>query len=207
MPKPKHKASPTKDMREQILAASQAILLNEGYRALSMRRVATSIGYSATAIYLYFENRDAIVAELGRRSLVHLVTALEAVDGKLPPLERLGLYGKAYLRFSQDHPDAYRLIFMEDTELAEAIFRCRDSGSASTAGERAFALLAQPFFEIRILDTRWAGREPLQQAEAFWTALHGIASLNLTCAKFLQTSTEKLVDLVVPALLAGMPAI
>jgi AcrR family transcriptional regulator len=172
-----------------------------------MRRVAAAIGYSATAIYLYFENRDAIVAELGRRALEHLVAALEAVDGKLPPLERLRLYGSAYLRFSQEHPDAYRLIFMEDTDLAETIFRCRGSETASTAGERAFALLAQPFFEIRNLDTRWSSREPGRHAEAFWTSLHGIAALNLTCAKFLQTRPEELAQLVVAALLAGLPAV
>jgi AcrR family transcriptional regulator len=192
-------------MRGEILAASQRIVLEEGFRALSMRRVAKAIGYSATAIYLYFENRDAIVAELGRRALVQLVQDLEKVDGALAPRQRLRSNGAAYLRFSENHPDAYRLIFMQDSELAMTIFRDHDEATATGAGARAFALLAQPFFELQNLDTRWKGRDPVTCAEVFWTALHGIAALKLTCAKFLRTPAEDLLSLAISALFAGLP--
>ncbi|WP_075088300.1 TetR/AcrR family transcriptional regulator [Verrucomicrobium spinosum] len=58
MSRPPRSAQATTDLKDHILSASRTILVNEGYEALSMRRLAREIGYSATALYLYFENRE-----------------------------------------------------------------------------------------------------------------------------------------------------
>ena len=169
-----------------------------------MRSVAQAIGYSPTTLYLYFKNREAIVAELGRLALNQLAEELGKISSARPPRERLQEYASAYLRFSAENADAYRLIFMENADLADAIFRSRAGDDASDAGARAFAFFIQAFAELAATEPAWAGHDPKQNAEVYWVALHGIASLKITCGKFLRTSAGDLAGLTVPALLHGL---
>ena len=46
------------ELREQILDAARAIVLAEGFDALSMRKIADAIEYSPATIYLHFASRD-----------------------------------------------------------------------------------------------------------------------------------------------------
>ena len=64
-------------LRQKILDVSREILLSQGFAALTMRRVAEAIDYSAAAIYLHFQSREQIAQEL-------------CFAGKVP-LRRLGL--------------------------------------------------------------------------------------------------------------------
>ncbi|MEJ1971939.1 MAG: TetR/AcrR family transcriptional regulator [Lacunisphaera sp.] len=200
----KRKTPQGNDLRAEILLAAQRIVLEQGFDALSMRRVAEAIGYSATTIYLYFENREAIVAELGRVALNKLVAELGQISSDLTPRERLQQYATVYLGFSMRDADSYRLIFMENADLADAIFRSREGDDATDVGARAFAFFIQAFTELAAQDRTWAQREPRINAEVYWTALHGIASLKITCAKFLRTDGRDLLGLVVPSLLDGL---
>ena len=54
--------SPAPPLRQEILVAAGEILAREGYDGLSMRKVARRINHSATAIYIYFKDRDDLVA-------------------------------------------------------------------------------------------------------------------------------------------------
>jgi AcrR family transcriptional regulator len=192
------------ELRNAILCASEKIVHDRGLEALTMRRLAEVIGYSPTAIYLYFRNREEIVAELGRKGLGRLAAELGKVPGELPPLERLLKYAEAYLRFSSEQADAYRLIFMADAALSGAIFFGRQGSDRSDDGRRAFACFIRAFMELSVTDPAWAKCDPLGSAEVFWTSLHGIASLKATCGKLLRTDMKSLAGLAIPSLLDGM---
>src|SRR5664279_3847742 len=49
------------DTRANILGASIDIVKSEGWQALSMRRIAEKIEYTAPIIYEYFANKEAIL--------------------------------------------------------------------------------------------------------------------------------------------------
>lgn len=200
----KHKKRGENDLRALILDASRRIVLEDGFSALTMRRVARTIGYSATTLYLYFENREAIVAELGREALDGLAVELEKIPPAAPASERLRAYAETYLRYSAAQPDGYRLIFMESSELADAIFRGRHSDGVTSAGARAYGILVHAFAELQTREAAWARTDPARSAEVFWTSLHGLASLKITCGRFLQTPTDEMLALMVPALLRGL---
>jgi len=51
-------------MRQLILEAAIAITTEVGYENLSMRKIATRIGYTPTTIYLYYKDKEAITADL-----------------------------------------------------------------------------------------------------------------------------------------------
>ena len=49
------------EVRTRILEASWQIVKDEGWHALSMRKIADAIEYTAPIIYGYFENKEAIL--------------------------------------------------------------------------------------------------------------------------------------------------
>src|SRR5207249_1549531 len=50
--------------RQKILDAARRMFVQRGYEATTMRAIAAKIGYTPTAIYHHFEDKEAIVAEL-----------------------------------------------------------------------------------------------------------------------------------------------
>src|SRR5919199_4858802 len=87
-------------LRQAILDAAGELLLERGYEAFSLRQVAERIGYSATTIYRYFENKDDLVfgiVDEGFRIFGDRLRA--AAAGPVDPLERLRAVGEAYVRF------------------------------------------------------------------------------------------------------------
>jgi AcrR family transcriptional regulator len=100
--------------RQAILTAARELFITEGYRNVSMRKIAERIEYSPAAIYSYFPGKDDIffaLAEEGFRLLVG--HAEETTRGVADPLERLrrGLW--AFYEFSKAHPEYFELMFLD----------------------------------------------------------------------------------------------
>jgi AcrR family transcriptional regulator len=68
------------DLREQVLAASLALIEEDGVAALSLREVARRAGVSHQAPYHHFGHKEAIVAELVARGFTRLAERLEATE-------------------------------------------------------------------------------------------------------------------------------
>src|SRR5919112_1174148 len=88
------------DLRRTILDAAAGLFVEHGYEALSMRQIAERIGYSATTIYRYYEDKDdllfAIVQDGFLRFGQQLAKAAQSSDD---PRERLPALGHAYIEF------------------------------------------------------------------------------------------------------------
>jgi len=54
------------EMKQAILAAARDIAAQEGWQAVTIRKVADRIEYSPPMIYGHFENKDAVLLELMR---------------------------------------------------------------------------------------------------------------------------------------------
>lgn len=101
-------------LRDAILTAARELFVAEGYRNVSMRKVAERIEYSPAAIYRYFPSKDDIffaLAEEGfRKMAVHIGGAVEPVTD---PHERLrrGLW--AFYEFSKSDTEYFELMFLD----------------------------------------------------------------------------------------------
>jgi len=95
-----------------ILDAARELFVAEGYRNVSIRKIAEKIEYSPAAIYGYFESKDDIflaLAEEGFRMLFAPGPQSPVVD----PIERIrGGFWRLY-QFSKDHPEYYALMFLD----------------------------------------------------------------------------------------------
>src|SRR5512140_3277022 len=96
----------------EILEAARDLFLASGLSGVTMRRVASKVGVSATAIYRHYADKDDLlkaVVDLGReRFSTFLVRGLKGTT----PRERLLLTGTGYLEFAFEQPHDYQIMFM-----------------------------------------------------------------------------------------------
>lgn len=190
------------ELRQRILDASLQILEREGFDALTMRKVAEAIEYSPAAIYLYFDSREQIAQALGRRAFLQLLDYLRRAEALSDPAARLHALAQAYVRFALENPAGYRLVFMESESVTAAVFDHAAQPGEPDAGQASFVLM-QSCFEQLVCTTVPAGNSQ-QLTVLFWTALHGIASLKITCSNFLTAPAEELVCAAVDQVLRGL---
>src|SRR6059058_3373124 len=103
-------------VRRAILDAARDLFVTEGYRNVSIRKVAERIEYSPAAIYSYFPSKDDIffaLAEEGFRLLGDPGAAEQRRQlDALPPLERIrAIFWRVY-EFSRQHPQYFELMFV-----------------------------------------------------------------------------------------------
>ena len=101
-------------LRTAILDAARTLLLDEGYAALSMRKIAQRIGYSPTALYLHFAHKDAILHALLEEGMDLLRAAFDRALAEAPAdgPGRLRALCEAYVRFGQANPARYEVMFL-----------------------------------------------------------------------------------------------
>ncbi|MFJ1865463.1 TetR/AcrR family transcriptional regulator [Streptomyces sp. NPDC088097] len=87
------------------MAAARELAAEEGWEAVSMRRLADRIGYSANYAYRYFQGRDDILLALVRDGFVRLAAAMRASGSTV------GSVSAAYLDFALDEPDLYQVMY------------------------------------------------------------------------------------------------
>src|SRR5213596_3812228 len=100
------------ETRRKILDAARRMFVQQGYEGTTMRAIAAKIGYTPTAIYHHFKDKDALVAELTGLDFRALAQALQETGIVGDPLERLEKIGAAYVEFGLTHPMQYQFLFM-----------------------------------------------------------------------------------------------
>jgi len=105
-------------VRRSILDAARDLFVSEGYRNVSIRKVAEKIEYSPAALYSYFPSKDDIfyaLAEEGFRLLYARddVAALDAELARLAPLDRITTIFWRLYEFSRQHPQYFELMFVD----------------------------------------------------------------------------------------------
>jgi AcrR family transcriptional regulator len=104
-------------VRRSILDAARELFVTEGYRNVSIRKIAEKIEYSPAAIYGYFPSKDDIfyaLAEEGFR-LLHGTNGSEfnAQLAGLEPLERIKIVLLRLYEFSRQQPQYFELMFVD----------------------------------------------------------------------------------------------
>ncbi|MEM7305301.1 MAG: TetR/AcrR family transcriptional regulator [Planctomycetota bacterium] len=111
--------------RATILEATRRLSVTEGFRAITMRKVAAEVGLTAPAIYRHFASKgeliEALLEEARGAFLGYLTQALEGGSA----WERLMAAQNAYLRFALERPDAYELLMLTPNQLG--LFRMPNS--------------------------------------------------------------------------------
>jgi AcrR family transcriptional regulator len=102
-----------REVRGGILSAAREIASSEGWRAVTIRKIAERIEYSPPVIYEHFESKDDILLELMRmgyaEQLEAVESAREASSGE--PEEALLAMVRAWCAFAFRSPDLYQVMY------------------------------------------------------------------------------------------------
>ncbi|MCI4668919.1 MAG: TetR/AcrR family transcriptional regulator [Bacteroidia bacterium] len=117
-----------KEMRRLILDAAMKMFVKDGFEKTSIRNIAREIEYSPGSIYLHFKNKDEIFYALHAEFFNLLNARFDALQSIEDPLERLQSMGTAYMRFAFENPEAYNLMFVDNSPMGtiedEDIWEC-----------------------------------------------------------------------------------
>jgi AcrR family transcriptional regulator len=159
------------DLPARILKEAEKVVVAFGYQGINMRRLASKVGVSATAIYHYFESKEAILRKLRIRAAEKLNDRIRGIDPRLPPQEFLKELGREYLAYAQENPNLYRLLFEapfdERAETEDHPVLYFTYNAARGALER-WAALGAPVHDARL------------GAMTGWMMLHGFCSLMMS---------------------------
>lgn len=173
------------ELRRLILEAASREFEEFGYEGFSLRRVAERIGYSATTIYLYFQNKDDLLLSTVKDGFAAFDAAIEmAAQTEDAPLQRLRNLGRAYVEFGLEHPAIYRLMFMQRADfyvLPHLIGTTSPPEVLEAALESHHRVVAQELLVRAIEDGIAAGvlarGDAVLKADALWASVHGLVSL------------------------------
>ena len=165
-------------LRRAILDAAAALFLEHGYEGLSMRQVAERIGYSATTIYRYYEDKDDLLLAIVHEGFLRFGQQLsKAAQSGADPRERLAALGHAYIEFGLKNPVYYQLMFMKRHDM---MFESRTEEKAQMID--SFGVLQQAVEEaMRAGIIRRGDAETT--ATVIWAVVHGITSLAIAGSK------------------------
>jgi AcrR family transcriptional regulator len=166
------------ETRQAILDAARELFVAEGVEATTMRGIAARIGYTPTAIYHHFRDKDALIVELCMADFRALGQAMYKIGRIEDPVERLRRMGQAYADFALSNPSQYRFMFMTAIEHPAVDAEGRE---IKMPDEDAYRFLLDTVEEGI---ARGVYRPELtdgpELAQMFWGSIHGIVSLWFT---------------------------
>ncbi len=145
-----------KDTKETILAAACDIYLLEGYKGMSMRKVATRAGISPTAIYRHYENKESLHIQVLREGFRTFDSYLQSALKGNSALDRLHLAAKRFFAFATEQSKYYEILFLTMDHTVEHKVK-------GTLG--ADATVSQKFMVERVRDCMEEGSLKDDQAE------------------------------------------
>jgi AcrR family transcriptional regulator len=160
------------DVRAGILQASLALMNEGGLGALSMREVARRAGVSHQAPYHYFQDREAILAELAGDGFDQLYDYMVSAIGLARDrASKNRAMGEAYVRFALNHPEVFRLMFRcEMCDLSRY-------PEAKAKAERCFNVVVETLGASGAASDK--SNPDLTPVIASWSVAHGLATLLL----------------------------
>jgi len=188
-------------LREDILdAASRLFFEQGGADGMTIRAVAAAAGVSPPAVYLHFADKDELIFAVCLNLFTRLDEAMEsAAAGVDDPIEAMKARGRAYVHFGLDHPDHYRVLFMQAPEHQPAHYGPEDV-KASAAFEHLLNNVATLLADPRVRDDV----DPYELALDCWAHVHGLTSLLISKPDFGWPDPDAMLDGHFDRLLSGL---
>ncbi|MFA5241041.1 MAG: TetR/AcrR family transcriptional regulator [Sulfuricella sp.] len=112
--------------RHDIIKAAMEIIRHEGVSRLTTRSLAKAVGIAQPTLFLHFGNKSHVLVALVdsiQEGLQQELMGL-ALD-KMTPLERIKTVIRTHLDFIQNQPGIPRLLFAEELQNEDPLFRQR----------------------------------------------------------------------------------
>ncbi|WP_257668858.1 TetR/AcrR family transcriptional regulator [Parapedobacter tibetensis] len=158
--------------RINILEAAMQIVKEEGWQALSMRKIAEIIEYTAPMIYEYFTNKEALLSALAAQGYLQLAKKMcDAKERHAEPTQQLEAMWLAYWDFAFAEKELYQLMFGVGTQCCEQ--------QKSFGGSNVHSKMVSEVIQEIMKDKQPSADILCQKYFTFWSVIHGLISINL----------------------------
>ena len=159
-----------KEVRTNILSTAWQMVKEDGWEAVSIRKIADAIEYSVPVIYDHFENKEAILWEFAKEGFQMLSKKIQQAKKQSDdPHEQLKAMADAYWNFAFRNKEYYQLMFgmgMPGCEIEKCF--------PERTGFRD--LVMEPITSI-ISQGKNPHVNPCLKYYTFWSILHGLISM------------------------------
>jgi AcrR family transcriptional regulator len=160
------------EIKTSILEAAWQLVEQEGWHALSIRKIADAIEYSIPVIYSHFENKDAILLEFSRegfrRLAHHLQTAKEEHEN---PNQQLMAMAQAYWNFAFSNQEYYQLMFGLGIPACDTVKK--------VAEMKLFSDVIIPVLQKAVAMSSHPETSHMLKFHTYWSILHGLVSIQM----------------------------
>lgn len=157
--------------RDSLCDAALLLYKQEGYDALSFRKLATVTGSSHTQPYRYFENKEQLFAAVRLACFKRFAALIRSSD--LPaagPATRLQAIHAAIMQYVQDEPAEYQLMFSMEQPSLESY------PQLLSVRRQAFDYLVDIIQQA--VDQGLLSGDARSLMHVAWGAVHGLLSLH-----------------------------
>jgi AcrR family transcriptional regulator len=178
MPRISRTSQQVEAFRQEILDVALHLIIEHGFSELSMRKIASRLGVTATTIYNYYASRDELYFFIRIRGFELLFESIASTyKAKEDPYEKLRAVVGEYVRFGIRNPDYYEVMFI--SRGVPKFLDCIGTPLEKVAGRekeksiQTFLFIAQGIAEyLKISDAK-----ARYLTIKLWTELNGIVSL------------------------------
>jgi AcrR family transcriptional regulator len=183
--------------REAISKAARDILVAEGLHAVSLRRVASSLGVTAPALYAHVVDKRDLLQGIVEGEIEALLEEFKAVPAS-DPIERLRAMSQVYIAWGLHNPDLFRAMFLFRPELTAE--PRSEAPALSSQIHRAFLDDVRRAHEQGALENG----DPELTALTIWTTAHGVVTTLLSGPPLDIDLKDKLADAAVNTAIIGL---
>ena len=172
-----------------IVATAREVAEQQGWDAVTTRRLAERIEYSQPVLYSHFRGKREIIGAVALEGAAELAAAVRAATAAADgPRERVSALARTYLDFAARNPAVYDALFQLDGGLPYA------QEDTPEPLKDAFAALLESLGEVA-----GDGVHTGLFTEVFWASLHGLATLT-RAGRLLPEDAAQRVELLVDRL-------
>ncbi|HWZ16050.1 MAG TPA: TetR/AcrR family transcriptional regulator [Mucilaginibacter sp.] len=187
------------ETRINILDASLQIVKEEGWPALSMRKIADAIEYTAPIIYEYFSNKEAILLELTRKGFLILARDMKAAKEKhRSPEKQLEAMWLAYWNFAFAEKELYQVMFGLNIS-------CCELSAKLPEADIPYDLVAGVIEEIMAPDKPTEDDVSVKYY-TFWSVIHGLISINVVRRRTSEEITHEVLKTAISGIIGSLKA-
>jgi AcrR family transcriptional regulator len=154
--------------RSGILKTAKLIARQEGWQAVSIRKIADAIDYSAPIVYEYFDSKDVLLDEIRNEGFRHLYQEYERIL-KLyrDPEKRLYEISILQWEFARQQPEIYQVMYnLDGAYCTIPVYQSETMQDVSRiVSETLFSFIPKSKESIRRLYFQW------------WSLSHGMIAL------------------------------
>jgi AcrR family transcriptional regulator len=188
------------EFRDRIIAVARALFVEQGFEAVSIRKIAQRAGCPPMTFYVVFKSKRELLRHIWEDVFADLlqgcVAAVEAADGAEAKLVALF---RAMSDYWLAHPDNYRVVFMHQDKVASS----DEAYYVESSGIQDRLKLVDEIIAEGVAEGVFAPADPALSAQVLLVAMVGLAHALITIPEF-PWLRDQLADRTIAMLVGGL---